>query len=101
MEFTVEKYPELKFREKKTSPIDLLAVASTIDFDSYARMRDVFKFALENMEVSTGENWVPVKAQDREVYMPAGLENDLVTMSELVKWYVENVLKRVFISSVE
>ena len=102
MEFTLEKYAGATFRDNpKTSPIEILAAANMIDFDSYDNMKGLFKFALENIEVSSGENWVPVKTADKELYMPIGLEKDYKSMTALTKWYFQNVLMPVFTDSVE
>ena len=101
MEFRIEALPDAEFRTANTSPIDILAISSQVDFDQYTKTRDTLRFALEHIEVKAGSQWVPVKVADREVYMPMGIETNFRALNELCKWYVENVLVPVFQDSAE
>lgn len=100
-EFTVESLPGMTFREAQVSPVDLLAIATQIDFDAYEKNRALFAFALEHIECLVETKWLPVKAPGREVYMPFGIERNFKALNELVQWYLETVIYEVFTGSAE
>ena len=50
-EFTIKSRPELVFRTKKISPVDLLALTTTIDFENFTKTKETYNFALEHIEV--------------------------------------------------
>ena len=54
-------------------------------------------FALEHIEVNVGDNkWIVVKQKDRNVYMPMGIEEDYKALKELIEYFIEEVLSKVF-----
>lgn len=99
-EFTIESRKE-QFRVAQISPIDLLALQMQTDLDNFEQSKILFKFALEHIEVKMGETWKPVKTQNREVYMPIGIENDYQALNELCVWFLNNVVAKVFQKSSE
>lgn len=101
-EFTIEALPGINFREANVSPIDLLALATQVDFNEFGKTKELFAFSLEHLECE-GESgkWFPVKVPGREVYMPFGLEKNFAALNELCKWYMENVVSEVFQGSAE
>lgn len=100
-EFTVKSLSDFTFRDMDVSPIDLLAISTQIDFDAFSKTKEIFTFALEHLEVKVGDKWFPVKTKGREVYMPMTLQKNVMAISELCQWYVENVIIPVFPQSAE
>ena len=101
-EFTIEALPGINFREASVSPIDLLALATQVDFNEFGKTKELFTFSLEHLECEgEGGKWFPVKVPGREVYMPFGLEKNFAALNELCKWYMENVVSEVFQGSAE
>ena len=100
-EFEIAALPGTTFREGPCSPIDLLAISPQVDFDQFKKTKEIFTFSLEHLEVQAGENWIPVKAPGREVYMPMGLETNFAALSQLCDWYMANVILPVFPASAE
>ena len=100
-EFNIEALPDITFREAYVSPVDLLAVATQVDFDEYEKNKTLFAFALEHIECLVETKWLPVKTAGRDVYMPFGIERNFKALNQLVQWYLENVIYEVFIGSAE
>lgn len=100
-EFTIESLPGATFREGYCSPVDLLAIATQVNFDQFAKTREVFTFSLEHIETKAGENWVPVKTAGRDVFMPMGIETNFKALNDLCEWYMSNVILPVFQDSAE
>lgn len=101
MEFNIESLPGITFREAQVSPIDLLAIATQVDFDEYKKSKELIQFALEHLECEVEGKYFPVKQAGREVYMPFGIERKFKALNELVQWYLENVVFEVFTGSAE
>lgn len=99
-EFKLESRGE-QFRVGKISPIDLLAISTQIDFESFKMTKTLMTFCIENVEVKMGEKWVPVKVKDKEIYSPRDIANDFVALNELFMWMMENVVTAVFPRSSE
>ena len=100
-EFSIKALPDTTFREGYVSPLDLLAIATQVNFDEFAKTRETFEFALEHIEVLAGEQWFPVKSKGRDVYMPLDIEKNYQALSQLCEWYVKNVIVPVFPASAE
>lgn len=100
-EFTVESWPDKRFRVAKISPIDLMAITQSIDFEKFEANQTLIRFCLENSEVLVGEKWLPVKAKGRDVYQPMGIENDFLALNQIYLWMMENVIAKVFTRSSE
>ena len=100
-EFEIKALPGQKFREAYVSPVDLLAIGTQVDFDVYKKNRELFKFSLEHIEAKVGEDWYPVKAKDRDVYMPLDIDKNLKALSQLCEWYFQTLILPVFQESAE
>lgn len=99
-EFTIPGYA-YTFRVRKIRPTTLLAVSTQLDFEDYKHLETCFDFALENIDVKIGEEWLRVKEPGRDIYMPAEIENDIQFMKKVVTWFITNVIKKVFQNSTE
>lgn len=100
-EFKIESKPKTEFRIAKISPVDLLAIATQINFDKFEQTQTVFKFALESIEAKVGEAWLPVKYKDRDVYSPSGIEDEFIPLNELVTYFMVEVIGKTFQKSSE
>lgn len=94
-EFTIEGY-ENKFRSTKVKPLDMLALQTQINFDDMIKTKELFKFALEHLEVKVLDQWIPVKEPNKEVYYPIGIEDNYKALKSLIEWFIENVVRPVF-----
>ena len=45
-QFKIDSYPEQQFRVSRISPVDLMAITQTIDFEKYEAMREKEQFIL-------------------------------------------------------
>lgn len=100
-EFTIDSLPEQVFRVAKISPVDLMAITQTIDFDKFETNKTLIAFCLENTEVRMGEKWMPVKVKGRDVYQPMGIESNFIALNEIYLWMMENVISKTFMKSSE
>lgn len=100
-EFTIESRPELTFRTKKISPVDLLALTTTIDFENFTKTKELYNFALEHIEVKDTDNkWSSAKIEGREVYNLL-IEDDVMAMNELITYFLNEVVGKAFMKSSE
>lgn len=99
--FKIEKMPDKEFRVGKISPVDLLAISTTIDFNNFKTQQVLVNFCLEHAEVKVGESWQPVKVKDKDVYQPMGIENDLPALTQVWQYMLENVIVKSFTNSSE
>lgn len=99
--FTIKSLPELEFRPKKISPIDILSISTTMDLENFNKTKEAYSFALENVEVKIGDKWFEVKHPGRDVYMPVGIEENLTALNELLGWFFENIIFKSFQKSSE
>ena len=44
-EFSIESLPGITFREANVSPVDLLAIASQVDFDEFGKTKQMIQFS--------------------------------------------------------
>ena len=100
-EFKIESLPEYRFRVGKISPVDLMAITATIDFEKFDTNKTLIAFCLESSEVLMGEKWMPVKVKGRDVFQPMGIESNLVALNEIFLWMMENVIAKTFMKSSE
>ena len=84
---------EHEYRIKKMNAIEMLALRSQIAFDNFADTMNFYNLLLEKVEVKCGDKWLQVK--DGENYYPAGIEEDVDAVDELIGKAVE-YLKSVF-----
>lgn len=96
MEFTIKSRPDNNFRIGTIKPTEILALSMTVDLDDYKKSQELFTFALEHTEVKMGDNWTPVKAKDREVYMPMGIEKEIISLREIIEVFLNEVIAKAF-----
>lgn len=101
VEFKIESRKDQIFRVAKISPIDILAISTQIDFESFKATKTLMTFCVENVEVKIGEKWLPVKTKDKEIWWPKDIVNDFVALNEIFIWMMENVITAVFPKSSE
>lgn len=100
-EFTIQSRPELVFRTKKISPVDLLALTTTIDFENFTKTKELYNFALEHIEVKdNNDKWSSAKIEGREVYNLL-IEDDVMAMNELITYFLNEVVGKAFMKSSE
>ena len=95
-EFTIKSKPETQFRFKDISPVKMLALQTSIDFDDMDKTEKLYSFILENTEVNISGTWTQVKANKRDVYFPVGFEKELDAMMEIAVIFLNEVVKPVF-----
>ena len=98
-EFTIKSKPESQYRFKDISPVKLLALQTTIDFDNIDKMEKLYAFILENTEVNIAGTWTQVKEKNRDIYYPVGFEKEVDAMLEICVMFLNEVLKPVFTKS--
>lgn len=98
-EFIIESLPDHAFRVAKISPVDLLAITQTIDFDRFEANQTLVRFCLENVETLMGEKWLPVKVKGKDVYQPMGIESNFDALNDIFLWMMENVIAKTFTKS--
>ena len=99
--FSIKNLENVEFRIKDNiSPVDILAL-SMQDFEKFEQLRVIYKFALEHTEVKIGEQWVPVKTVDKEVYMPMGINSNGLALQELASYFIQEVIGKTFTKSSE
>lgn len=100
-EFTIKSRPELVFRTKNISPVDLLALTTTIDFENFTKTKELYNFALEHIEVKdNNDKWSSAKVEGREVYNLL-IEDDVMAMNELITYFLNEVVGKAFMKSSE
>ena len=92
------KIDKNEFRIKKMNAIEVISFRSLMDFKSLEKVTNFFKTVLECIEVKVGDDWLPVKEKNREVYYPNGVENDINLIDELLN-YFQRYLEEVFTKS--
>lgn len=100
MEFNINSRPELELRITKISPIDLLSIAPTINFDDYRQNKQLFSFILEHTEIKNGAKWVLIKYFGND-NINILVENDAIAINEIITYFMENVIIPVFQKSGE
>lgn len=99
-EFTIESRKD-QFRIGYISPVKLLAITTQVDLEKFQQTETLYTFALENTEVKMGEKWVPVKTPGQEVYMPFGIDDDLIALNEICMYFLTEVIYKAFQKSSE
>lgn len=100
-EFEVSEYKNLKFRFTYMSPMDICVFASNFNLENYKTSRTMFDYAVEHTEVCINETWIKVKQPDKDVYMPAGMEENISALLHIVDAFVEKFIMPVFTKSSE
>ena len=99
-EFNIKTRKET-FKIAKISPVELLSISTQINFNNLQQTETVFNFALEHTLVKIEDSWLPVKEKSKEVYWPATMETDFLSLNELITYFLNNVIKKVFTKSEE
>lgn len=97
--FEIKSKPESQYRFKDISPVKMLALQTSIDFDDMNKMEKLYSFILENTEVNISGTWTQVKEKNRDIYYPIGFEKELDSMMEICVYFLNEVLKPVFTKS--
>ena len=97
----VKEYANLKFRFTYMSPIDICVFASNFDLENYKTSKTMFTYAVEHCEVCINETWTKVKQPNKDVYMPAGMEENVGALLAIVDKFVELYIMPVFQKSSE
>lgn len=100
IEFTISNRNEL-FRIGKVTPIELLSISAVLDLEKLNQVTEFITFALEHTEVKVAEAWLPVKVKGKEIYMPLGIENDILSLNEIVAFVLKEVVEKAFMKSSE
>lgn len=101
-EFTIEvKGKEQTFKFDKVSPVKLSAIMMSIDLDNPIKSESLVKLAVESCKVKIGEKWAPVKLQDKEVYMPMGIEEDVQAFLGITNEFINQKVANSFTKSGE
>ena len=95
-EFNIESLPNNKFRIAKLDPTEILALGMTTNFEDFKKTVETMNFSLEHVEVQTGDKWTLVKQPGRSVYMPMGIETNYKALREIIEFFIEEVLSKVF-----
>lgn len=97
-EFTIERRKE-QFRIGYISPIELLSIGTQIDFDHLEKTQALMTFVFEHVEVKIMESWSPVKMKGKEVWLPIGIEKDLLALNEIFDYVMKEIIGVVFPNS--
>lgn len=86
------------YRIKQMNAIEVLSIQSTINFDDIDKIQKCYSNMLEKIEVKVKDQWVSVKSGNN--FYPIGIENDVKTIEELIKYFL-SYLRMVFQNSKE
>ena len=100
LEFKVDGSDYL-FRIAKMNAIEVLGLRTLINYEDIDKAITWYKALLERVEVNFGSQWLPVKEKNREVYYPAGIEDNYQLISGICAHFMNDFLKPVFWSSNE
>lgn len=89
-----------EYRIKKMNAIELLAMQTQMDFDSFDNAVKCYDTILEKIEVKMKDNWLQVKETGKNLYYPASVEEDFDTVAQLIKYFMD-YMKSVFLKSNE
>lgn len=90
-EFELKGY---KFRIAKMNAIEILAMRTQLNAESYEDMNKLFSTVLEHIEVCCEGKWFKVK--EGNIYMPAVIEEDVDLVDKLIGYFTKNFLMEVF-----
>ena len=83
-----------EFKVRDMNMIEMMALRSQINYDSFESTVKFYNLILENMLVLINDKWIPVKEKDKNIYYPAGIENS-DKIEKLFNYFLEYV-KTVF-----
>lgn len=89
-----------EYRIKKMNAIELLAIQTQMDFNSFEDAAKAYDTILEKIEVQMNDKWLQVKDSNSKLYFPVGIEDDVEAVSALIKYFMD-YLKSVFLKSNE
>ncbi len=99
-EFRINERNE-KFRVGYISPVETLSVSVIFDFDNLEKTESLVQFCLEHVEVFIGNEWIPLKTKNKEIYMPIGIEKDIRALNAIFDYMLKNIMEVVFQKSEE
>lgn len=88
---------EQEYRIKKMNAIELLALRTQISFDTLDTATKLYSTVLERIEVKAGDKWLQVKQTNKDIYFPAGIEDDIETIEALLDYalsYFQSVFRK-------
>lgn len=98
--FKIKELKDLYFRNKELSPIKVLSLQTQIDLNDMEKTEKLFKFILENTEVSLDDTtYFPVKEVNSEIYYPKGIEKNLKALNEICSAFMNEVIFPLFTES--
>lgn len=110
--FTTTK--NLTVRVKETPALEMMAIcdAAVSLFNTDGKfnltsssnidaLRAFYTVASEHIEVKVGDQWLPLKEKDRDVWWPAEIASDFKHLREIMMWFLSDVAIDTFISSNE
>lgn len=94
-------YKDNTYRIRKMNAIEALALRSASDMKSVAGAKQFFNDVLERLEVQANEQWLPVKQEGKNVYLPDGIQDDFTGVQTLVEFFMKEFLTPFFEKSAE
>lgn len=82
---------KFNFRIRKMNAIELLAFNMQSEIQTFDGTVETFNLILENIEVQTGDSWLPVKEKNKNIFYPSGIENDIMTIKELIPFFMNYI----------
>ena len=95
MEFKIKSL-ENDFRIKKMNALEALALRNVMDFDDFETTLKMLNAVVEHIEVKCKDTWLPVKETGRDVFLPVGIEDNVLALNELVNVFLKDYLKPLF-----
>ena len=89
------------FRVKKMNAIETLALRTASNIDDTKSAQKFFNEILERIEVQVADKWLPVKDKTVDAYYPAGIEDDVDAIQQLINFFMTSFLHPVFTKSAE
>lgn len=99
--FKIEQLPDSEFKIAEMRAIELMALQTQLDFDSFEKSEKAFTYMLEHIVVRVGNEWLPVKEKGQDIFYPNGIENNLKALNALTKVFIREVIKPLFPKSSE
>lgn len=99
-EFKIEGY-DFTFRIKTMNAIEAFAIQSQFDFRDLKRATNLINVVLEHIEIKVKDQWLPVKMEGRNVFVPESIESDVHLLRELMNFFSDKYLDGLFQKSDE
>lgn len=99
-EFQIKSMNQV-FRIKKMNAIEVLALRTQLDTENIEAATKLYMTILERIEVKVGEQWLPVRDGKFNIYTPAGIEENIEALDELIHYFMHEYLYPIFTKSDE